>query len=246
VYENEYVRILLGDSFHPGGAELTRKVGRVLGLSAADHVLDVASGSGTSAFVLANAFGCHVTGIDYSRKQVDEASAGNHPLCDFKQADAERLPFDAGSFDVVISECAFCTFPDKATAAAEMFRVLRRGGRLGLTDLTLLSDRMPDGLHNLLGIVACIGDARSSAEYRRILERAGFVDFVEQDESLLLVQLVERIKRKIDAARFAVAIGKVELGGMDLKSAREIAVLAKKTIEDRTAGYALLAARKPT
>src|SRR6266581_4141441 len=134
VYQNDYVRLLLGNSFHPGGAELTGHLGEVLGLGPADHVLDVASGKGTSAFVLADAFGCRVTGLDYGERNVAEANAANHPLCNFRPGDAERLPFPDASFDAVISECAFCTFPDKPTAAGEMQRVLKPYGRLGLTD----------------------------------------------------------------------------------------------------------------
>ena len=54
----------------------------------------------------------------------------------FHHGDAEELPLPDGCFDAVICECALCVFPDKATAAAEMARVLRPGGRLGLTDIT--------------------------------------------------------------------------------------------------------------
>src|SRR5713226_9353891 len=92
-YQNDYVRLLLGDSFHPGGAELTRHLGEVLGLGPGDHVLAVASGRGTSAFVLADTFGCRVAGVDYGDRNVAEANATNHPLCDFRAGDAEQLPF---------------------------------------------------------------------------------------------------------------------------------------------------------
>ena len=51
--------------------------------------------------------------------------------------DAERLPLPDNTFDALVCECAFCTFPDKATAAAEFARVLRPGGRVGITDVTV-------------------------------------------------------------------------------------------------------------
>jgi|SRR5579884_204750 ubiquinone/menaquinone biosynthesis C-methylase UbiE len=244
IYQSDYVRLLLGDSLHPGGAELTRHLGEQLGLGPADHVLDVASGAGTSAFVLADTFGCRVTGVEYGAGNVAEANARTHPLCEFHQADAERLPFEEGSFDAVISECAFCIFPDKPAAAAEMFRVLRPGGRLGLTDITLQPERVPEGLRNLLGVVACIGDARPVAEYRQILGRAGFVDFVEEDQSRHLSAMVQDIKKKIDLARLAAAIKQIDVGGVDLDAARQMALQARQTIEDGVAGYVLLAAKK--
>ena len=52
----------------------------------------------------------------------------------FHLGDAERLPLPDNTFDALVCECAFCTFPDKATAAAEFARVLRPGGRVGIAD----------------------------------------------------------------------------------------------------------------
>src|SRR5689334_7344242 len=98
VYQNDAVRALLGESFHPGGEALTRELGRALTLGPADRLLDVASGKGTSAFVLAEAFGCRVVGLDYGDRNVAEANAAGDPLCDFRQGDAERLPFEDGAF----------------------------------------------------------------------------------------------------------------------------------------------------
>lgn len=242
LYESDVARLLLGDSFHPGGAELTRHLGEVLHLGPADRVLDVASGKGTSAFLLADAFRCRVIGVDYSQRNVDEANAVGHSRCEFRQGDAERLPFECGSFDAVISECAFCTFPSKRDAAREMARVLQPGGRLGLTDVTLFAERVPPELHSLLGIVACLGDARPAAEYIHTFQEAGFRDFVEEDHSQRLVELVGQVKKRIDLARLAGAISKLDLGGMNLDGAREIAVAAKKAVEDGVAGYVLLAA----
>lgn len=244
-YEDDAVRRLLGASFHPGGEGLTTELGRAIGLGPDDHVLDVASGAGTSAFVLADTFGCHVTGVDLGGRNVNEAKARGHALCDFREADAERLPFGRETFDAVVSECAFCTFPSKAAAAAEMFRVLKLGGRLGLTDMTLIRNRVPPGLDNLLSVVACIGDAQPAAEYRRILGEAGFEGFAEDDKSPLLRDMVRDIRKKIDLARIAVALRKLDLGGLDLEAARETARLAGQAVDDGTAGYVMLTAARP-
>ena len=53
LYESDLVKLLLGDSFHPGGLRLTERLGSLLRLTAESRVLDVASGNGTSAFFLA-------------------------------------------------------------------------------------------------------------------------------------------------------------------------------------------------
>jgi SAM-dependent methyltransferase len=124
LYESDIARFLLGESFHPGGLGLTERLDILLGLNAGSRVLDVASGKGTSAYYLAERFGCEVVGIDYSEQNIEQsmATAAEKGLAScvlFKHADAERLPFEDGFFDAVICECAFCTFPDKPSAAGE-------------------------------------------------------------------------------------------------------------------------------
>src|SRR5260370_42260840 len=66
LYESDLAKILLGDSFHPGGLKLTERVGSLLHLAPESHVLDVASGNGTTALLLALRVGCHLGGMDYT------------------------------------------------------------------------------------------------------------------------------------------------------------------------------------
>ena len=63
------------------------------------------------------------------------ATVGLGDRARFELGDAERLPVDDAAFDAAVCECAFCTFPDKATAAAELFRAVRPGGRVGISDV---------------------------------------------------------------------------------------------------------------
>src|SRR6266536_1621198 len=74
LYQQEWVRLLLGESFHPGGLALTEHLGTHLALSPGKRVLDVACGPGTSAIRLAQRFGCRVLGIDHSERLVHQAS----------------------------------------------------------------------------------------------------------------------------------------------------------------------------
>src|SRR6185437_3151246 len=119
-------------------------------------------------------FGCRVTGVEYGAEQVARANAaalaaGLAERVRFEQGDAEGLPFPAGAFDALLCECAFCTFPNKATAAAEFGRVLRPGGRLGISDIALDPAQLPAALQDVLGVVACIADARPATEYVEML-----------------------------------------------------------------------------
>src|SRR5271155_4129115 len=75
VYQSDFARILLGDSFHPGGQRLTARLGDHLDLRPGLRVLDVASGKGESAIFLARQFGCQVVGVDFGPQNVREANS---------------------------------------------------------------------------------------------------------------------------------------------------------------------------
>ncbi len=112
-----------------------------LDLHSTDRVLDVATGSGNAALAAARR-GCEVTGLDYvpsllGRARLRAVAEGVPP--DFVEGDAEFLPFDDGSFDAVTSVFGVMFAPDQERAAAEVARVCRPGGRIGLVAHT------PDG-----------------------------------------------------------------------------------------------------
>lgn len=246
VYESDWARLLLGDSFHPGGLALTEQLGTLIGLGPGQRVLDVAAGTGTSAIFLAERFGCEVVGIDYGRDSVALANAaaseaGLASRVRFEQGDAERLPFEANNFDAVICECAFCTFPNKTTAAAEIARVLRPGGRLGLSDLTR-SGPLPAELEGLLAWIACIADAQPVDRYVDYLESAGLaVDQIENRDDVL-GQTVADVRGKLLGAELLVKLRKIDLPGADFQQAKLIARSAAEAIREGKLGYVLLGA----
>ncbi len=124
-------------TLHPGGLGLTRELAELCHVGPGKSLLDVASGTGESACYLAESFGCRVTGIDHSAFMVETATqkARDRKLeIRFQQADAHHLPFEAGTFEVVISECTTCAL-DKPQAISEMVRVARPGGYVGISDL---------------------------------------------------------------------------------------------------------------
>jgi len=248
-YGSEWARLLIGDSMHPGGAALTERLGSLIDLGTGSRVLDVASGRGASALLLARRFGCEVVGVDLSPANVAFAreqarGSGLDRSVRFEVADAELLPFDDGEFSAVICECAFCTFPTKAVAASEMARVLAPGGGVGISDLTR-SGALPRELEGLLAWVACIADAGSLAEYATWLEGAGLSVEVTEPHDQALVEMVEQIRARILAAELAVALRHLELPGVDLGNARAVARSALAAIRSGRLGYAVVTARKP-
>jgi ubiquinone/menaquinone biosynthesis C-methylase UbiE len=219
LYESDLAKILLGDSFHPGGLKLTDRVGSLLHLAPESHVLDVASGKGTTALFLAERFGCHVVGIDYSGQNIADANhlasaKGLSSLVRFEHGDAESLPFPDKSFDAIICECAYCMFPNKTDAAREFVRVLRPGGRVGLSDLTR-GPALPKELDSLLAWITCIADAQPVENYADCLRSAGFeLEKVElHDEAL--TEMVQQIGMKLLSAEVLVGLKKLALPNVD-------------------------------
>ena len=247
-YQTDFARLLLGDSFHPGGLALTERLGKLLALSPRDHVLDVACGRGESAIFLATRFGCHVTGIDLGETNVTHATsraeaANVATLVRFKLGDAERLDYSDASFDVVFCECAFCTFPDKRAATREFVRVLRSGGRLGLSDLTR-SGALPLELSGLLAWIACIADARTAEEYVAHLERAGFQSPSVEPHDEALAQMVRDIQARLLAAELLVRLEKMSLPDVDFAEAKAMAACAAGAVRSGLLGYSLITAKK--
>ena len=246
LYESDFARIVLGDSFHPGGVKLTERLGVLLGLTEQSRLLDIASGKGTSALFLAEHFGCEVLGIDYSGQNVDQAAAaaaakGMDQRARFRPGDAERLPVADSSFDAIICECAFCTFPDKTAAAHEFARVLRPGGRVGLSDLTR-GAVLPRELDGLLAWIACIADAQPMDSYVEYLRAAGFrVQHTESHDEALL-EMVNQVRMKLLGAEIMVGLKKLDLPGIDFREAKQMAQAALSAIRQGSLGYAIICA----
>jgi len=248
LYESDFAKLLLGESFHPGGLKLTERLGRLLQLDSHSRVLDVASGNGTSAFFLAGKFGCRVTGVDYGKHNVATANAvaterGVSSRVRFEQADAEQLPFADGSFDAAICECAFCTFPDKAQAAREFARVLRPGGVVGISDLTR-SGELPRELDGLLGWIACIADAQLTDEYVRCFRNAGLTPQTTEPHDNALIDMVRQIQGKLLGMEIMAGLKKIDLLGLDLSAAKQMAGVALTAIRKGQLGYAIIVAER--
>ncbi|MFK4721615.1 ubiquinone/menaquinone biosynthesis C-methylase UbiE [Bradyrhizobium niftali] len=109
-----------------------------LDLRAGSKVLDVAAGNGNATLAAARRW-CDVTSTDYVPallKRGRERAAADHLMVEFREADAEALPFADGSYDVVVSTFGVMFTPDQDKAAAELARVCKSGGKIGLANWT--------------------------------------------------------------------------------------------------------------
>jgi len=112
-----------------------------LDLRPGSKVLDVAAGNGNATLAAARRW-CEVTSTDYVGTLLERArerAAAEKLNVDFREADAEALPFPDGSFDAVLSTFGVMLTPDQDKAAAELLRVCKPGGKIGLANWT------PDG-----------------------------------------------------------------------------------------------------
>jgi arsenite methyltransferase len=198
--------------------------------------------------LIAQRFGCTVIGVDLSTHNVAHANAeadrlGLEGRVSFRVGDAERLPLDDESVDAVICECAFCTFPDKPAAACEFARVLKPGGRVGLSDITR-APGPPGELADLMAWVACLADACLAETYAARLTDAGFVNVVVENHDHVLLDMIRNIGTRLFAADILRGLNKIDLAGIDLQAASRMTRQALVAVGEHRLGYAVVCAAK--
>ncbi|RSD22195.1 GNAT family N-acetyltransferase [Amycolatopsis eburnea] len=152
----------------------------VADLHPGETVLDLGSGGGLDVLLSARRVGPtgRAIGLDMTddmlilaRRHAEQAGVTN---AEFVKGTIERVPLPDASVDVVISNCVIALSPDKPAVFAEIARVLRPGGRLGVTDI-LAGDTLTDAERAArTGAVDCLGGALTADGYRALLREAGF------------------------------------------------------------------------
>jgi arsenite methyltransferase len=248
-YSSDAVALLLGESYHPGGLALTRHLLAEVGLAVGARMVDVASGRGTTAMVAAAEHGAEVDGVDLSAANVElataaAASAGLGDRVRFHLADAEAVHLADGCADVVVCECALCTFPDKPTAMAEMARLLRPGGRLGITDVAAHAARLPSELTGLAARIACIADARPLEQYLALAQEAGLRVVAHEPHTGALSRMIDQVEARLQLLRMT-ARPRLESLGVDFDRSGPVLAAARAAVEDGALDYVLVVAEKP-
>jgi ubiquinone/menaquinone biosynthesis C-methylase UbiE len=117
----------------------------------------------------------------------------------------EQIPLPADSVDVVISNCVINLSTDKPAVLAEISRVLRPGGRLGVSDIVAEDELTPEQRAERGSYVGCIGGALSKAEYAAGLEAAGFektsVEFTHEVADGMHGAIIKAVKTTRPAAK---------------------------------------------
>ena len=156
-----------------------------------DTVVDLGSGAGNDCFVARALTGGtgHVIGVDMTEQMIEKANENVKKLgysnVEFRLGDIEDMPIESDSADVVISNCVLNLVPDKEKAFAEIFRVLKPGGHLSVSDVVLRGD-LPEKIKNAAEMYAgCVSGAIDINLYLQHMKDAGLINIKLQKEKVI-------------------------------------------------------------
>ncbi len=156
-------------------------------LSDGQTVLDLGSGGGIDVFRASKLVGQNgrVIGLDATPEMIfrarETADKYDYKNVEFRLGEIEHMPIESNSVDLVISNCVLNLVPDKRQGFREIFRVLKPGGRISVSDMVATEKALK--VINPDEWAACIAGAVTLDEYRAILEETGFTGIDTSDES---------------------------------------------------------------
>jgi arsenite methyltransferase len=172
-------------SLVPSGADLGLGCGNpkaIAALQPGETVVDLGSGAGFDCFLAAHEVGKNgrVIGVDMTPDMISKsranASKGNYTNVEFRLGEIEHLPVADGTVDVIISNCVINLSPDKPQVFRDAFRILKKGGRLAISDVVATTE-LPEEMRNDKALIAgCMGNAALIADLHAAMSDAGFTD----------------------------------------------------------------------
>ncbi|MGV8169263.1 MAG: arsenite methyltransferase [Candidatus Nanoarchaeia archaeon] len=154
-------------------------------------VLDLGSGAGFDCFLAARKAGANgkVIGVDMTKEMIiksrKNAEKYKFTNVEFKLGEIENLPIENNSVDVIISNCVINLSPDKLKVFKESYRVLKKGGKLCVSDIVLLKELSAKDRKNEELIAGCVGGALLKKDYLDLIKKAGFkVKIVSEDKEI--------------------------------------------------------------
>jgi ArsR family transcriptional regulator len=154
-------------------------------------VLDLGSGAGFDCFLAAKKVGKtgKVIGVDMTPRMLQKARENAEKYgfsnTEFRLGEIESLPVEDNSVDVIISNCVINLSPDKSKVFKEAHRVLKKGGRLFVSDIVLLKELSQKDRENEALIAGCVGGAILRDDYLALMKKAGFtVKTLSEDKEI--------------------------------------------------------------
>ena len=249
-YESSLFNDILGDTLHPGGLKLTKRVAEVAQIDRGSRILDIACGKGVTACFLAQRYGCYVAGIDLSDELISLArdkvqSEGLSDEVDLLLGDGECLPYRDSLFDTVISECSFSLLPNKEAAAIEIKRVLKPRRKLVITDV-FLRGQISEEFRTRASFASCIAGAKTIDGYVKLFEQVGFRDpYVEDHPEALKRVAYQALVSFGSWEAFSAQVWERSTSSLVGKDWSVVGKLWQSLFKQGRPGYALLAFTKP-
>lgn len=169
----------------------------IAGLKPGETVLDLGSGGGIDSFLAARQVGPSglVIGVDMTPAMLEKANASKARLgvtnVEFRQGQIEALPVDDHTVDVVMSNCVINLSPDKTAVFSEIFRVLKPGGRVSISDIVTEGEFSPELRADAAKWAECVTGAIDVGTYTDLMRQAGFAE-VEVVSRVAADGIVER------------------------------------------------------
>jgi len=169
----------------PNGANLGLGCGNpqaTAALQPGETVLDLGSGGGFDCFLAADKVGPtgKVIGVDMTPEMIERARENarqaNVENVEFRLGEIEHLPVGDSTVDVILSNCVINLSPDKPAVFGDAYRVLKRGGRLAISDVVATAELPEDVRRDVKLHVGCVAGAAMIDEIRAMLENVGFVE----------------------------------------------------------------------
>ena len=161
-----------------------------------ETVIDLGSGAGFDAFIVSPLVGEHgkVIGIDLSDEMLDlarsNAKKGDYKNVTFVKGDIEELPLKNETAEHVISNCVINLSLNKGDVYKEAHRVLKKGGKLSISDVVLETE-LPDFIkESVAAHIACVSGAEKLDDYIRYIEDAGFKDIKIESKTEFPLELM--------------------------------------------------------
>jgi len=160
-----------------------------------DTVLDLGSGAGFDSFLAVKKVGKKgkVIGVDMTDEMINKANklAKKYGFknVEFRLGDIENLPVDSKSIDVIISNCVINLAPDKLNVFKESFRVLKKTGKMYVSDIVLLEELTTEQRKDEKLIAGCVAGASIKDDYLKIIKDAGFkYNILDEDKKISKTQ----------------------------------------------------------
>jgi SAM-dependent methyltransferase len=169
----------------PDGANMGLGCGNpqlIASLKTGETVVDLGSGGGFDSFLASKKVGAsgRVIGVDMTPDMISKArrnaEKGGFDNVEFRLGEIENLPVADNSVDVIMSNCVINLSPDKQRVFHEAYRILRKNGRLAISDVLAIA-QMPDSLKkDNDSLCSCISGATKKEEIEKMLLLAGFIN----------------------------------------------------------------------